>query len=190
MSGKWLSCQPVSSRTRGFKSHSRRHNSSSLNEHYQTPSLCRGKKFVLNQSTLVSYRRWGPFTLTKRANEGSIGPTSPDHESGSRSGRIPDRALLQRPLLCREETRSKNFWRGVPPVEPVLGLDSFYSPGSGDSPVFVMGQVSVQVTVQDRRGQNVCPDRRSRLVLGESLDDSIFPTLKRSMLVRRPRREL
>jgi hypothetical protein len=127
-------------------------------EHYQPRSLCRGKKFVLNQSTLVSYRRWGPFTLTKRANEGSMGPVPPDYEPGSVLRRALDRVLLQKPLLCREETRSRNFWRGVPPFEPILALEFFYSPGSGESPVFVMWQVSVPVNEQDRRGQNACPD--------------------------------
>jgi hypothetical protein len=42
------------------------------------------------------------------------------------SGRILDRVLLQRPVLCRGETRSTNFWRGVLPVEAVLGLDSYH----------------------------------------------------------------
>jgi hypothetical protein len=75
--------------------------------------------------------------------------------------------IIPKPLLCRGETRSRNFWIGVPTVEPVLGLDPFYSLGSGESVVFVMWQVSVQVNVQDRRGQSSSPDSGSRLVVDD-----------------------
>jgi hypothetical protein len=93
---------------------------------------------------------------------------------------------LRRIVLCRGRSRSMNSWRGVPPVETILGLLFNLGRRTCCSSVFVMWQVSVQLNVQDRRGQNMRRDSGSGLILGDfSRSDmlSVF-TLKRSIAWR------
>jgi len=65
-----------------------------------------------------------------------MGPPLPiAHQGLSWAGR---EELFRKPVLRREETRSRNFWGGVSPVETVLGLDPFYSHVSEELPIIVM----------------------------------------------------
>jgi hypothetical protein len=51
--------------------------------------------------------------------------------------------------LCREQTRSMKFQRGVSPVETILGVILKLWRRTGYLPILVMRQVSVQVNVQN-----------------------------------------
>ncbi len=75
--------------------------------------------------------------------------------------------------MCREETRSMNFWRGVPPVEADTGVFRDSRRRTGRSLILNMWQVTVQVNGQNaarskpvpRFGIRACSERFSDIYL-------------------------
>src|SRR2546425_3048465 len=79
--------------------------------------------------------------------------------SRTRTGYNLDLCSWHKGQSCvRESTTFQIFWMGVPLVETVLGKTRSSRHRMGWSSVFVIVEVSVQVSVKSALGQNACPN--------------------------------